>query len=375
MIEWDGFLVNHITKCICLVHKGQGEKMARGLVRKFIYPILMGLIFLPFTVVSADAPVVRAVLFFSPSCSHCHKVMTEDLPPLQAQYQDQIRILQVDVTQQEGQNLYRNAIQTFNIPAEKQGVPTLIMGSEVLVGSVEIPTKLPQLIEAAMQSGGIDWPALDGIQSQIQDQFPITQETSSPQGSITDSMLAAFMRDPVGNSVAVATLLIMLVSVLVIGNHFLNAEDHLQSRWPSWVVALLAVLGIGVAIYLTFIETTSRQAICGPIGDCNSVQKSAYSHLFGFLPVGVLGLIGYAAILIAWLAQNYAPERIHNFAATAIWAMSWFGILFSIYLTFLEAFVIGATCVWCISSALLITLLLWSSTGPALQALSIPEDD
>ncbi len=349
--------------------------MVRGLVRKFIYPILMGLIFLPFTVVSADTPVARAVLFFSPSCSHCHKVMTEDLPPLQAQYDDQLRILQVDVTQQEGQTLYRNAIQAFNIPAEKQGVPTLIMGSEVLVGSVEIPAKLPQLIEAALQSGGIDWPAIDGIQSQIQDQFPITQETSSPQGSITDSMLAAFMRDPVGNSFAVATLLIMLVSVLVIGNHYLNAEDHLQSRWPSWVVPLLAVFGIGVAIYLTFIETTSRQAICGPIGDCNSVQKSAYSHLFGFLPVGVLGLIGYVAILIAWLAQNYAPERIHNFAAIAIWAMSWFGILFSIYLTFLEAFVIGATCVWCVSSALIMTLLLWSSTGPALQALSIPEDD
>ena len=347
----------------------------RGLIRKFFYPILVGLIFLPFSVVSANEPVVRAVLFFSPACSHCHKVMTEDLPPLQSQYQDRLMILQVDVTQQEGQNLYRNAIQTFNIPAEKQGVPTLVVGSEVLVGSVDIPARLPQLIVAGLQSGGIDWPTIDGLQGQVQAQFPITQETSSPQGSTTNSMLAAFMRDPAGNSFAVATLLIMLVSVIVVGNHFLNAEDHLQSRWPSWIVALLAVLGIGVAIYLTFIETTNRQAICGPIGDCNSVQKSAYSHLFGFLPVGILGLIGYAAILIAWLVQNYAPERIHNYAATAIWAMSWFGILFSIYLTFLEAFVIGATCVWCLSSALLMTLLLWSSTGPALQALSVEEDD
>lgn len=345
----------------------------RGMVKKFFYPVLVGLLILPYSIVSANGPVVHAVLFFSPTCGHCHKVMTEDLPPLQAKYQDSLAILQVDVTQEEGQNLYQNAIQTFNIPPEKLGVPTLILGSEILVGSVEIPERLPQLIEAGLQSGGVDWPAIAGIQSHVQAQFPNVQDTSSPQGSITDSMLAAFMRDPVGNSVAVVTLLILLVSVVVVGNHFLNAEDHTQSRWPSWIIPLLAILGIFVAIYLTFIETTHRQAICGPIGNCNSVQQSAYSRLFGFLPVGVLGVIGYAAILIAWLVQRFAPKRLYNSAAVGIWAMAWLGALFSIYLTFLEAFVIGATCVWCISSALLMALLLWSSTGPALKALSIDE--
>jgi uncharacterized membrane protein len=347
----------------------------KGLVRIILYPLLVGLIFFPFSLASSTSPVVRAVLFFSPTCGHCHKVMTEDLPPLQAQYQERLTILQVDVTQETGQNLYRNAIERFNIPPEKLGVPTLIMGSEILVGSVEIPDRLPQMIESGLSSGGIDWPLIDGIQSHIQAQFPTTQETNSPQGSILDSMLSAFMRDPVANSISVVTLVVMLVSVVLVGNHFLNAEDHLQSRWPTWVVALLAIIGIGVAIYLTVVETTHQQAICGPIGNCNSVQQSPYARLFGFLPVGVLGVIGYSAILLAWFVQKLTPERIQNYAAVAIWAMSWFGILFSIYLTFLEAFVIGSTCVWCISSALLMTLLLWSSTGPALQALSIPDDD
>ncbi len=349
--------------------------MLKGSVRKLIYPLLVGLIFIPFSLVSANSPVVRAVLFFSPTCSHCHKVMTEDLPPLQAQYQDSLRIVQVDVTQETGQNLYHNAIERFKIPSEKLGVPTLIMGSEILVGSVEIPMRLPQLIEAGLNSGGIEWPAIEGLQNQIQAQFPSTEETSSPQASITDSMLAAFLRDPVANSISVATLLIMLVSVVVVGNHFLNAEEHLQSRWPTWVVALLAVLGIGVAIYLTFIETTHQQAICGPIGNCNTVQQSPYARLFGFLPVGVLGVIGYAAILFAWVARKFSSGPIQNYAAIAIWGMAWVGVLFSIYLTFLEAFVIGSTCVWCISSALLMTLLLWSSTGPALEALSVQDED
>lgn len=343
------------------------------MVKKFFYPILVSLLILPYSIVSANEPVVHAVLFFSPTCGHCHKVMTEDLPPLQAKYQDSLAILQVDVTQVEGQNLYQNAIRTFNIPTEKIGVPTLILGSEILVGSVEIPERLPQLIEAGLQSGGVDWPAIAGIQSHVQAQFPNTQETSSPQGSITNSMLAAFMRDPVGNSIAVVTLLILLVSVVVVGNHFLNAEDYTQSGWPSWIIPLLAILGIFVAVYLAFIETTHRQAICGPIGNCNSVQQSPYSRLFGFLPVGLLGVIGYAAILIAWLVQSFAPKQFHDSAAVGIWAMAWLGALFSIYLTFLEAFVIGATCVWCISSALLMALLLWSSTGPALKALSIDE--
>jgi uncharacterized membrane protein len=57
--------------------------------------------------------------------------------------------------------------------------------------------------------------------------------------------------------------------------------------------------------------------------------------------------------------------------------MALLGTLFSIYLTFLEPFVIGATCIWCITSAIVITLLLWTTTGPALQVSmrEIEEDD
>jgi uncharacterized membrane protein len=51
-----------------------------------------------------------------------------------------------------------------------------------------------------------------------------------------------------------------------------------------------------------------------------------------------------------------------------------FGVLFSIYLTFLEPFVIGATCMWCISSAVLMIILLLISTPAAQQALAIPDD-
>jgi uncharacterized membrane protein len=45
-----------------------------------------------------------------------------------------------------------------------------------------------------------------------------------------------------------------------------------------------------------------------------------------------------------------------------------FGTLFSVYLTFLEPFVIGATCIWCLSSAVVMTLLLWVVTDSVIQA-------
>jgi uncharacterized membrane protein len=97
--------------------------------------------------------------------------------------------------------------------------------------------------------------------------------------------------------------------------------------------------------------------------------------LFGILPVGILGLIGYIAILLAWAVWQVGPLSLKKISSLAIWGMCVFGVLFSIYLTFLEPFVIGATCMWCISSAVLMIILLLASTPAAQQALAIHEDD
>ncbi|MBP1703840.1 MAG: Vitamin epoxide reductase, partial [Chloroflexi bacterium] len=86
------------------------------------------------------------------------------------------------------------------------------------------------------------------------------------------------------------------------------------------------------------------------------------------------GLLGYFAILAAWIVQLFTSERLRNLIWVAIWGMAVFGVLFSIYLTFLEPFVIGATCIWCISSAIIITLLLWASTPLAKLATSSAEE-
>jgi uncharacterized membrane protein len=143
--------------------------------------------------------------------------------------------------------------------------------------------------------------------------------------------------------------------------------------WPEWAPFALIIVGIGIALYLSYVELTHTQAVCGPVGDCNTVQQSPYATLFGVIPVGVIGIVGYVLIALAWLAQKYGINRLDYFGALAAWAFTLFGVLFFIYLTFLEPFVIGATCAWCLTSAIVMILLLWASTAPAIEAWKTSE--
>ena len=187
--------------------------------------------------------------------------------------------------------------------------------------------------------------------------------------------LAAFAQDPIANSIAVVVLLLMLISVFSIIYYFIKGKaDNRLFRWPRLSIPILAIVGLGVALYLTYTEITETQALCGPIGDCNRVQQSSFAVLFGIIPIGLLGATGYIAILIAWLVNEYGPQSLRKLSTLGLWAMAWFGIAFSIYLTFLEPFVIGATCAWCITSALVMTMVFWASSKPAIDCLQVGEN-
>jgi uncharacterized membrane protein len=205
--------------------------------------------------------------------------------------------------------------------------------------------------------------------------LPLT--VPNPQGpppGLLAEMQEKFSRDVAGNSIAIITLLLMIGSAIWIVFSFILGLPP-QKPWPSWVIVALTLIGLGIGFYLTFIETTQTPAVCGPVGDCNSVQKSQYAYLFGLIPVGILGLLGYLTILIGWIGQRYTNQKWRNYIWLCLWGLSWFGVLFSIYLTFLEPFVIGATCMWCISSAIVMTLLLWATTPLAKIATQQDDDE
>jgi uncharacterized membrane protein len=128
-------------------------------------------------------------------------------------------------------------------------------------------------------------------------------------------------------------------------------------------------LGIGISAYLAYVELTVAEALCGPVGDCQAVQASPYARLAG-IPVGLLGVAGYLAILAAWAASRFGGGRLGRWATLALFGLTTGGLLFSIYLTFLEPFVIGAACLWCLGSAVTMTTLFMLSVGPAKRILS-----
>ncbi len=351
---------------------------------------------------SADG-VVHAVLFYSPSCGHCHLVITETLPPLFEQYGEQLVVVGVDVSQSAGQQLFRAALQFFGLASG--GVPMLVVGETYLLGSVDIPGKFPGLIEDYLAQGGVDWPEIPGFAEALAAPSPTTAiststlaaqpsetadeatlsvsaPTDTPEITPTSGLIITgeeiddsgpkFSRDLLGNSLAVIVLIGMILSVIGAAIHiFVKPIDKkfnvtLKSSWRL-LFPLLCLLGLGVAGYLAFVETAQVEAVCGPVGDCNAVQQSSYALLFGFLPIGVLGVTGYLLILLSWILGRLANQRLTDLSSLAILGMTTFGVLFSIYLTFLEPFVIGATCAWCLSSAIIMTVLFWLSLAPGKQ--------
>jgi uncharacterized membrane protein len=143
----------------------------------------------------------------------------------------------------------------------------------------------------------------------------------------------------------------------------------------DYAIPILAILGLWASIYLTYVEITSSRALCGPVGDCNAVQSSPYAKLFGVLPIGLLGAIGYLAILVAWGWRRFRTDSTTRIAGPVMFGMALFGTLFSVYLTYLELFVIHAVCIWCISSAVIITALMLLTLPYITQWLAITDEE
>jgi uncharacterized membrane protein len=193
---------------------------------------------------------------------------------------------------------------------------------------------------------------------------------------VSGSMLLAADRGS-GISLAWAVLLLLLAALIYAGLMvWRRAQGHTVVRNPTalaFAVPVLALIGLGVALYLAYIELTETTAVCGPVGDCNAVQSSPYAKLFG-LPVGVVGVIGYMFILV-----SFSWGRRRSAAGASQMPLLVFGgalasVLFSMYLTCIEIFVIQAVCIWCLGSAVLAALLLVLSADPLTQSAYFSDD-
>jgi uncharacterized membrane protein len=342
----------------------------------------------------AAGPTVRGVFFFSPTCPHCEKVIADDLPgffersggeaavavdesldPGEVAFyfmsNGAFQLLAVNVSIDAGARMFSEDSERLGLGSA--GVPRIDIADSYFTGSVDIPERVPDIIDAGLAADGIDWPPVPGLAAAL---APFPEAGQVPDGDRASdepavrlpaeslSMWERVTRDPVGNGVAVAVLIALLASLVLVPVFALRGR---LPDLPTWPVPLLALLGIAVSAYLGMVETNEVSAVCGPVGDCNAVQQSEYARLFD-VPIGVLGVIGYALLLAGWVVARLVRGRTADLIVVGMAAGAFLGVCFSAYLTFLEPFVIGATCMWCITSALTMLALLWFLARPGWDA-------
>ena len=122
----------------------------------------------------------------------------------------------------------------------------------------------------------------------------------------------------------------------------------MTNRRVRTAIAVLALIGAGIAAYLVYVHARGIAPVCTS-GGCEKVQSSSYSKVAG-IPVATLGLLAYLTILATALVR--APA-----AAALGLAVSLAGAAFAFYLLIVQIAVIEAICIWCVASDVVIGLL------------------
>ncbi|HSJ24192.1 MAG TPA: vitamin K epoxide reductase family protein [Longimicrobiales bacterium] len=132
-------------------------------------------------------------------------------------------------------------------------------------------------------------------------------------------------------------------------------------------VAVLALIGVLISVYMSaYTFGVLGDIACGD-GGCQIVQNSPWARFMG-VPVPVIGLAGYSMLLAAAML-GVQPAFARSRAVPLVLAGgASIGLLFSAYLTYLEAFVIHAWCRWCIGSAIL-ALLIFACVVPEFRRM------
>ncbi len=119
---------------------------------------------------------------------------------------------------------------------------------------------------------------------------------------------------------------------------------------------VLSLFGLFDSLYLLYTYTSpSRPMVCIGTG-CDAVRASAYSNLWG-VPMPVFGVLGYTLLAIVVITESLFSAPLARLARYAFLGMTGFGFLFSLYLEYLQAFVIHAYCAWCVTSCVVMTAL------------------
>jgi uncharacterized membrane protein len=133
------------------------------------------------------------------------------------------------------------------------------------------------------------------------------------------------------------------------------------------IVAALALAGIFISLYLTLYKIGIVGELSCSIGSCETVNTSKWSKFLG-LPVAAWGLLFYLDVFGVSVAGTSQRLETSPAISTILVIQSAVGVLFSAWLTYLELGVIHAICVWCVTSAVIVTLIFLVSVADLREA-------
>jgi len=137
------------------------------------------------------------------------------------------------------------------------------------------------------------------------------------------------------------------------------------------IVAALALAGIFIGIYLTLFKLGIIGELSCSVGSCETVNTSKWAVFLGF-PVAAWGVFFYVAVFVLALAGTTARFEESPVISWLLAGWSTVGLLFSGWLTYLELAVIHAICIWCVVSAILVTVIFVLSVADLREKLSAP---
>lgn len=121
------------------------------------------------------------------------------------------------------------------------------------------------------------------------------------------------------------------------------------------LILILAFFGIADSAYLTQSELSGTPLLCNvqSLSGCNTVAASQYSHIFG-IPLAEFGILFYSLLFILAALELVIFDQLLR---RTLQVISFVGVLASLYFTFVQVFMIGALCIYCVASAIIALLI------------------
>lgn len=121
------------------------------------------------------------------------------------------------------------------------------------------------------------------------------------------------------------------------------------------IIAALALVGVGLATYLAMYKLGMLGTLACTVGSCETVNLSKWATFVG-IPVAVWGVGFYVVLFLVALLGTTERFVEEPWVSHVLLGLTAWGVVFSTWLTYLELYVIHAVCMFCVMSAILVSV-------------------